>query len=69
MMFACEACGEAVYPDSGCLAVRVPRGKVLRFCGGCAGERLTMEEHLDRLGMRYYSGSAADAEGWASLGR
>ena len=68
-VFICDGCGEAVFRGASCLAVRVPSGEVLRFCGDCAGEALSMDGHLDRLGMRYFSGPAEDAEGWASLGR
>lgn len=68
-VFICTACGEPVFRGASCLAVRVPSGEVLRFCGECAGEALSMDGHLDRLGMRYFSGPAEDAEGWASLGR
>lgn len=68
-VFVCDGCGEPVFRGASCLAVRIPSGEVLRFCGDCAGEALSMDGHLDRLGMRYFSGPAEDAEGWASLGR
>ena len=54
--FVCDGCGDAVFRGASCLAVRVPSGEVLRFCGDCAGEALSMDGHLDRLGMRYFSG-------------
>ena len=42
---------------------------VVRLCAGCAEERETMAEHLDRIGARYFAGPAEEAEGWESLGR
>ncbi len=68
-VFVCDGCGEGVHRGASCLAVRVLSGEVLRFCGECAGEALSMDGHLDRMNMRYFCGPAEDAEGWASLGR
>lgn len=67
--FICAVCGEAVFRGESCLAVRIPAGEVCRICGTCAGEPLSLSEHLDRLGMRYFSGPAEDEEAWESLGR
>ena len=68
-VFVCDGCGEGVHRGASCLAVRVPSGEVLRFCGECAGEALSMDGQLDRMNMRYFCGPAEDAESWASLGR
>ena len=54
----CDGCGEAVYGsaaadgDGWFLAVEAG-GEGLRFCPDCAGEKRTLGEHLDMLGLAW----------------